>query len=130
MAAMPAHELDGRGTSVLVKYNRFAPNWVSVGEVANPRDLISVNILEDDRSSPRFYVPDVVITASTVIEHDNHGEVAPMILRVVMISAATVIPGMMARSAPLAIVRIVIPVVPLIIAVSPMITTVSPIVSI
>jgi len=106
---MPTHELKGRGTPVLVKDNRFAPDRIPRREITNPLDLVAVNILEDDRRNPRVYVPNVVVAASTVIKHENNREAALVILQVVLIPAATVMSGAMARSAPLAMVRIVIP---------------------
>ena len=58
MAPMPTHEFKGRGTweskvsiessrtlfytpSVMIKYNRLAPDWVSVSEITNPGNVIS-----------------------------------------------------------------------------------------
>jgi len=120
MAAIPAHEFNGRGASILVKYNWFASNCVSVREVPNPRDLVPVNILEDDRRFSWLYVPGVVIAASTVIEHDNHRKAALVILQGVTMPAA-IVSGAMARPAPVTMVRIVIPVVPMIVAVSPIV---------
>lgn len=76
MAIVPAHELEGRGTSVLVHHNRLSPNRIAVREVTDPCDFIAVNILKDDGSNPRFYVPSVIVAAPTVIEHDNHGKAA------------------------------------------------------
>lgn len=128
MAAMPAHEFEWRGASVLIKHNWFAPNRVSVSEIANPRDFIAVNILKDDRRSPRFYVPGVIIAASAVIKHDHHRESTLMIFWVVMI-LATVTSGTMPRPAPLTIVRIVISIVLMIVAVRP-IVVVCPIVAV
>jgi hypothetical protein len=78
--ATAAHELKGRGASVLVEHNRLAPNWLSVREIADPRDLIAVNIFKHYGRSLRFYVPDIVITASTIIKHENRREAALMIL--------------------------------------------------
>lgn len=103
MAAIPAHSFEGRGAlestvnleltffldhipSVLIKYNRFAPNWIPASEIANPEnlinqirrrdtrnrfcapcDLIAVNILKDNRRSPSFYVPGVIIAKVEVM---------------------------------------------------------------
>jgi len=105
---------------VLIKHNWFAPNRVSVSEIANPRDFIAVNILKDDRRSPRFYVPGVIIAASAVIKHDHHRESTLMIFWVVMI-LATVTSGTMPRPAPLMIVRIVISIVLMIVAIFPIV---------
>ena len=59
--------------------------------------------------------------ASTVIEHDNHGEATLMILQMVMVPA-TMMSGMMARSTPLMIVRVIIPIVLMIVAVCPIVS--------
>jgi len=118
---MPAHELKGRGTSVLVKHNRLAPNRISVREITNPRELVTVNVLEGDRGSPRFYVPDAVIAPSTAIKHENRREAALMIHHGVMIPAIAVMSGTTTRSAPLAVVRIIIPVAPTIVTVRPVV---------
>jgi len=121
MTAIPAHELKRRGPSVLVEYNWFASYWVSIREVANPRYLVSIYIFENDRRTSRFYVPHVVVAASTIIEHNNHREAAPMFLQVVGISATMAMAGTMTRSTPLAMVGIIIPMVPMIVAVSPIV---------
>jgi hypothetical protein len=119
MAIVPTHELEGRGTSVLVHHNRLSPNRIAVREVTDPCDFIAVNILKDDGSEPRFYVPGIIVAAPTVIKQDNHGKAAFVIHHLVAIPAATAMAGTVARSAPFAIVRVVVPIVPVVVTVGP-----------
>jgi hypothetical protein len=122
MAAMPAHGVEGRGAPVLFKHKWLAPSCIPTCEIASPHDLISINVLKDDRRSLRFYVPSTIVAASTVIEHDNHGEATLVIFRVVMMPATAVVSGVMSGSAPLVvIVRVIIPIVLVIIAVCPIV---------